>query len=120
MKRLSSNTDENSIRDTIALMVETTELERSMTEGATYWDCFKGNNLWRIEIGCLAWSSQVLVGFGLSSYAAYFYEQAGLPATSAYKMTVGQGGLHSLCTWFSSQHAMDAELFYSGVPFGWP
>ena len=97
-KRLSSSTDPNAARDAVALMVETTELERSMTEGANYLDCLRGDNLWRTEIGCVAWSSQVLVGFALSSYAAYFYEQAGLPAKDSYKMTVGQGGLHFACT----------------------
>ncbi|KAE9369341.1 MFS general substrate transporter [Stipitochalara longipes BDJ] len=71
-KRLSSSTDANAARDAVALMVETTELERSMTEGANYLDCL------------------LLVGFALSSYAAYFHEQAGLPAKYSYKVTVGQ------------------------------
>jgi SP family general alpha glucoside:H+ symporter-like MFS transporter len=97
-KRLSSSTDPNAARDAIALMVETTELERSMTEGAAYWDCLRGDNRWRTEIGCVAWASQVLVGFALSSYATYFYEQVGLPAKDAYKVTVGQGGLHFACS----------------------
>lgn len=101
IKRLSSSTDENAARDAIALMVETTELERSMTEGASYLDCLRGDNRWRTEIGCIAWSSQVLVGFALTSYAAYFFEQAGLPSSDSYKMTVGQGGLHFLCTLLS-------------------
>lgn len=97
-KRLSSNPDPNDARNAIALMVETTELERNLTEGATYADCFKGDNLYRTEIGCVAWACQVLVGFALSSYATYFFEQAGLQTTSAYKLTVGQGGLHFVCT----------------------
>lgn len=96
VKRLSSSHDENSAREAVALMVETTELERSMTEGATYLDCFRGTNLWRTEIGCVSWLSQVLVGFAITSYAAYFFEQAGLPAAASYKLTVGQGGLHFL------------------------
>lgn len=94
MKRLSSNQDETQIRNALALMVETTELERSMTEGASYIDCFRGDNLWRTEIGCFVWLSQVLVGFGITSYATYFFEQAGLAPANAYKLTVGQGGLH--------------------------
>ena len=31
-------------------MVHTTELERRMTKGATYWDCFRGVNLRRTEV----------------------------------------------------------------------
>lgn len=101
-------------------MVETTELERSMTEGAAYIDCFRGDNLWRTEIGCVAWSSQVLVGFAISSYAAYFYEQAGLPAKDAYKMTVGQGGLHLACTLLSvfiTAHVGRRKIFLYGALF---
>jgi SP family general alpha glucoside:H+ symporter-like MFS transporter len=116
-KRLSSSTDPNAARDAVALMVETTELERSMTEGANYHDCFRGDNLWRTEIGCVAWSSQVLVGFALSSYAAYFYEQAGLPAKDSYKMTVGQGGLHfacTLCSVFLTGHVGRRKIFIYG------
>jgi SP family general alpha glucoside:H+ symporter-like MFS transporter len=94
MKRLSSTQDETQIRNALALMVETTELERGMTEGASYIDCFRGDNLWRTEIGCVVWLSQVLVGFGITSYATYFFEQAGLKSADAYKLTVGQGGLH--------------------------
>ena len=101
-KRLSSSRDENDAKNAIALMVETTQLERAMTEGTSYWACFKGDNLYRTEIGCVAWGCQVLVGFAIQSYATYFYEQAGLPATSAYKMTVGQGGLHFVCTMLST------------------
>jgi SP family general alpha glucoside:H+ symporter-like MFS transporter len=98
LKRLATFTEENAAQEAIALMVETTELERSMTEGATYLDCLRGDNYWRTEIGCIAWSSQVLVGFALSSYQVYFFEQAGLNTSDAYKLTVGQGGLHFLCT----------------------
>jgi SP family general alpha glucoside:H+ symporter-like MFS transporter len=94
MKRLTSNMSEEEIDNSLALMVETTELERSITEGATYLDCFRGSNLWRTEIACVSWMSQVLVGFGVSSYATYFFEQAGMSTKDAYKLTVGQGGLH--------------------------
>ncbi|ERS95708.1 MFS transporter, SP family, general alpha glucoside:H+ symporter [Sporothrix schenckii 1099-18] len=84
-------------RNAVALMVETTQLERAMTEGAAWLDCFRGTNLWRTEISCVAWLSQVLVGFAITSYATFFFEQAGLPAADAYKLTVGLGGLHFLC-----------------------
>ena len=98
LKRLASFPDESAAKEAISLMVETTELERSMTEGATYLDCLRGDNYWRTEIGCIAWASQVLVGFALSSYQVYFFEQAGLNTSNAYKLTVGQGGLHFVCT----------------------
>jgi SP family general alpha glucoside:H+ symporter-like MFS transporter len=117
INRLSTRDDPNAARDAVALMVETTELERSMTEGASYIDCLRRDNLWRTEIGCVAWLSQVLVGFALSSYATYFYEQAGLSAKNSYKMTVGQGGLHFACTLvsvFITGHVGRRKIFIYG------
>ncbi|KAJ5730916.1 uncharacterized protein N7483_005424 [Penicillium malachiteum] len=101
MKRLTSSTDPDHAKKAVALMVHTTELEVTMTEGASYIDCFRGTNAWRTEIGCVVWTSQVLCGFAITSYATYFYEQAGLKAANAYKLSVGQSGLHFLCTLLS-------------------
>jgi MFS transporter, SP family, general alpha glucoside:H+ symporter len=114
-KRLSSSTDPNAARDAVALMVETTELERSMTESANYLDCLRGDNCWRTETGCVTWSSQVLVGFAVSSYAAYFYEQVGLSAKDSYKMTSAKAIsiLHALSFLSSSQVESDDERFSS-------
>ena len=47
--------------DTIAMMIHTNEYERQLTQGTTYWDCFKGTNLRRTEIACMVWISQVTV-----------------------------------------------------------
>ncbi|KAJ5734064.1 hypothetical protein N7493_002850 [Penicillium malachiteum] len=91
MKRLTSSTDPDHAKKAVALMVHTTELEVTMSEGASYIDCFRGTNAWRTEIGCIVWTSQVLCGFAITSYATYFYEQ----------MSVGQSGLHFICTLLS-------------------
>ncbi|KAJ5690734.1 hypothetical protein N7462_005126 [Penicillium macrosclerotiorum] len=103
VKRLSSRSAnyETHVKQAVALMVETTNIEKAMTEGASFIDCFRGSNLWRTEISCLIWASQALCGFAISNYATYFYEQAGLPTTNAYKMTVGQGGIHFACNLLS-------------------
>lgn len=96
LKRLTTNLDEDQIRRTVALMVETNQLEKDVDEGVGYIDCFRGDNLWRTEIACVAWASQLWVGFVIASYATYFFELAGLNSEDAYKMSVGQGGLHLL------------------------
>lgn len=101
VKRLSSSTDPDHAKRSVALMLQTTELEKAMTEGASFIDCFRGTNAWRTEIGCIVWTSQVLCGFAITSYATYFYEQAGLKTSDAYKMSVGQSGIHFLCTLLS-------------------
>ena len=48
--------------DTIDMMRHTTELERELTAGASYWDCFKGVDLRRTEIVCLCWATPTLIG----------------------------------------------------------
>jgi SP family general alpha glucoside:H+ symporter-like MFS transporter len=101
IKRLSSSQDPDHAKKSVALMIQTTNLEIAMTEGASFIDCFRGSNAWRTEIGCIVWTSQVLSGFAITSYATYFYEQAGLATADAYKMSVGQSGLHFLCTLLS-------------------
>jgi MFS transporter, SP family, general alpha glucoside:H+ symporter len=93
----SSDITEEEVRRTVDMMIETNNLEKNMHEGAGYLDCFSGSsNLWRTEISCVAWAAQLWCGFVISSYATYFYELAGLAASNAYKMSVGQGGLHIL------------------------
>ncbi|KAH8799465.1 putative sugar transporter [Xylogone sp. PMI_703] len=94
--RLTSKNNREGARRAVALIVETNNLEKTMHEGAGYIDCFRGTNLWRTEIACCAWASQLWVGFVIASYSTYFFELAGLNPADAYKMSVGQGGLHLL------------------------
>jgi SP family general alpha glucoside:H+ symporter-like MFS transporter len=49
-------------KDAVAMMVRTNEHEMAVSAGATYWDCFKGSDLRRTEIACVAWASQTLAG----------------------------------------------------------
>ncbi|KAJ5198713.1 uncharacterized protein N7498_007830 [Penicillium cinerascens] len=100
IKRLSSQGPDHA-KMSISLIIETTKLEMAMTEGAPFIDCVRGTNAWCTEIGCIVWTSQVLSSFAITSYATYFYEQAGLATSDAYKMSVGQSGLHFLCTLLS-------------------
>lgn len=47
---LSRETDFNA-DETVDMMVHTTALEEKTTSGASYWDCFKGHDLRRTEVG---------------------------------------------------------------------
>jgi MFS transporter, SP family, general alpha glucoside:H+ symporter len=76
--------------DTIAMMVHTTALEEKITQGASYWDCFKGTDLRRTEIVCMVWAIQNLSGNSFSNYSTYFLEQAGLSVSNAYSFAMGQ------------------------------
>lgn len=63
--RLSSGADPAEHKRAVALMQRTTKLEQEMFSGASYWDCFKGTNLRRTEIACVAFAAQVTDGGAL-------------------------------------------------------
>jgi SP family general alpha glucoside:H+ symporter-like MFS transporter len=76
LSRLSSDADPVEHERTVALMQRTTNLEMEMFKGASYWDCFRGTNLRRTEIACIAFASQVTDGGALVYSPTYFFEQA--------------------------------------------
>lgn len=93
LKRLigRKNTTNNRVdtRQTIAMMVHTNQLEQAYESGTSYLDCFRGVNLRRTEIACMAWCVQVFFGLPLNGYDTYFFEQAGLSTVYAFDLTVG-------------------------------
>ncbi|KAF2160178.1 hypothetical protein M409DRAFT_70684 [Zasmidium cellare ATCC 36951] len=86
----------------LALMIETDKFEKAQHATASFKSCFQGDNIWRTEIACFAWASQIWTGFAISSSASYFFQQAGLTANNSYKMSLGQGGIHLACNWISA------------------
>jgi SP family general alpha glucoside:H+ symporter-like MFS transporter len=93
---------------TVAMMEHTNELEKEISSGTSYFDCFKGTDLRRTEIVCMVWLVQTLCGSTFMGYSTVFYIQAGLPIDAAFSMSVGQFGLGAcgtvaswfLMTWF--------------------
>lgn len=61
LKKLSTSSD-SEIKETLAMIVHTTQYEREMTSGTGYLDCFRGVNLRRTEISCLVFVGQVTCG----------------------------------------------------------
>ncbi|KAL2856505.1 general substrate transporter [Aspergillus pseudoustus] len=96
VQRLST-ADTHEAKQAVALMVHTNNLEMAEHQGTGILDCFKGNNLWRTEIACAAWTIQQLSGFVVSGYGTYFFQQAGLKTEDAFSMSVGQAGIHLVC-----------------------
>ena len=86
----------------IALIIKTNQLEREEQEGVTYKEAFRGTNLRRTEIGCMAFLSQVTNGGYLCYSAAFFFEQAGIGASTAYGLALGGTGIAWVCTLLSS------------------
>lgn len=88
---------------TVALLKHTNEMEKAATSGANYMDCFRGVNLRRTEIGAMAWLVQQFCGSPLMGSSSYFLQQAGLPTTQAFNLTIGQfsiGAVGTISSWF--------------------
>ncbi|WVQ84712.1 hypothetical protein IAT38_006868 [Cryptococcus sp. DSM 104549] len=80
------------VDETVDMIRHTTELEKDITSGASYLDCFRGVDLRRTEIVCAIWSMQNLSGNTFSNYSTYFFQQAfgeGNP-TLPYDFAMGQ------------------------------
>ena len=89
VKRLTSSRNVNfDIEKNIALMVVTTEYERTVNAETSYRACFQGTNLRRTIIVIGIYCIQTLNGNPLRGYSTYFLEQAGLPTIQAFNMTV--------------------------------
>ncbi|ORY23125.1 MFS maltose permease MalP [Naematelia encephala] len=92
VRRLQSNSSGSEIatpQETVALLARTNALEKQLTAGVGYLECFKGTNLRRTEIAVGTWVVQQMCGPVLQTYSIYFFEQAGLPADQAFNMNLG-------------------------------
>jgi len=102
LKRLTSRKEANiNLDETIAMMEHTNALEKAMSAGTSYWDCFKGTDLRRTEIVCIVWAIQTLCGSTFMGYSTYFYEQAGLATDNAFTLSMAQFALGAIGTIFS-------------------
>jgi SP family general alpha glucoside:H+ symporter-like MFS transporter len=107
--------------ETIAMIRHTTNLEEKLSDGATYFDCFKGTNLRRTEIVCLVWAIQNLSGNSFSNYSTYFLEQAGLSASNSYSFAMGQYGINMVGVfgaWLLMSFGIGRRTVCDGFP--WP
>lgn len=84
------------VDDTVAMMEHTTALERKITDGASYLDCFRGTNRRRTEIVCMCWAMENLAGNIFSNYSTYFLEQAGLTQQDSYSFALGQYAINTI------------------------
>lgn len=77
----------------IAMMIQTTELEKKLKQGVSFFDCFRGHaNRRRTEIVCMLMVIQDFSGNPIG-YASYLFEQIGLTPQSAFDMSLGINGV---------------------------
>uniref|UniRef100_A0A8H7KD77 Major facilitator superfamily (MFS) profile domain-containing protein n=1 Tax=Bionectria ochroleuca TaxID=29856 RepID=A0A8H7KD77_BIOOC len=73
---------------TLALMKHTNEMEKINAENSSYADCFRGTNLRRTGIVCMAWIIQILNGQSIAAYAAIFLQSAGMPQVQSFNFNM--------------------------------
>lgn len=83
LKRLSTVSDAENA-GTLAMMVHTVKIENEITKGHNYWDCFRGSDLRRTEIACVAFAGQILSGSSFAYSPTYFFTNAGIATSAAY------------------------------------
>ena len=107
-----------SVDDTVAMMVHTNELEKEISAGTSYWDCFKGTDLRRTEITCVVWAIQNLCGSAFMGYSTYFYTQAGLATTDSFDLSMAQyalGAVGTVGSWFMMSSIGRRTLYIYGL-----
>jgi SP family general alpha glucoside:H+ symporter-like MFS transporter len=117
--RLTSKGDPTFNADeTIAMMSYTNQIEKQMSEGSTYRDCFRGVDFRRTEVACLTWLCQAMCGSSLQGFSTYFYKQAGLTDTGAFDLSLGQYGIGifgTLASWFLMNYFGRRTLYVGGL-----
>ncbi|KAK5046594.1 hypothetical protein LTR84_007355 [Exophiala bonariae] len=100
LQRASANID---VKETLASIVYTNNLEEELSVGTSYFDCFSGFERRRTEIACICFAGQVLSGSSFAYNASYFFEQVGLATETTYSLNLGGTGLAlfgTLVNWF--------------------
>lgn len=75
LRRLQSHDNHGLARKTVMMIVRTNELEKELSGGATFLDCFKGTDFRRTEIACCAYACQMTCGVVLSWTTVYWFVQ---------------------------------------------
>lgn len=104
LRRLYRKDSPIDIKATLAEIIHTNDLEKEITSGTSYWDCFRGIERRRTEIACVAFAGQVLSGSAFAYNSTYFFQQVGLTTDQTYKLNTGGTAMAlfgTLVNWFA-------------------
>ncbi|KAJ9165732.1 Sugar transporter [Coniochaeta hoffmannii] len=104
--------------ETIAMIEHTNELEKNLSQGVSFRDCFKGIDIRRTEIVVGIWLVQTLGGQNLMGYFAYFLTQAGLDPSNSFSLSMGQYALGIVGTagsWLLMSRVGRRTIHFSGL-----
>lgn len=104
LAKLRPHDSEQQLKEDLALIIHTNKLEEQLSIGTSYFDCFKGFELRRTEIACVAFAGQVLSGLSYAYNSTYFFQQIGLSTNQTYFLNLGGTFLAlvgTLVSWFA-------------------
>ncbi|OIW22427.1 maltose permease [Coniochaeta ligniaria NRRL 30616] len=102
----------------VAMMVHTIQEEQRAAVGTSYLDCFRGSNLRRTEVACVAYGIQALVGSPLQQYTVYFFTSAGLPTSQAFPLNLGNSAISvvgTMLAWPMLAYLGRRTIFLNGL-----
>ncbi|KAK8031323.1 hypothetical protein PG990_001057 [Apiospora arundinis] len=91
--RLSGSKTEDQISAQLAMMLHTNKIESEVVKGTTYLDCFRGQDLRRTEIVCMALMGQILSGSSFAYTPTFFFTSAGMATKNAFNLGLGATGM---------------------------
>jgi SP family general alpha glucoside:H+ symporter-like MFS transporter len=118
LRRLASPTQNHLAKQKLSMMAHTNELERSLEDNTSYFQCFKGIDRRRTEIACMVFAAQPFCGSAMGGTPTYFFVQAGLPNSVSFQMSIGGLGIASVGTilsWFLMAHLGRRTLYLVGL-----
>ncbi|KAI5290458.1 hypothetical protein KEM54_001493 [Ascosphaera aggregata] len=118
LRRLTAGKQREKTKQMVAMMIQTDEIEAEAEAGSSYADCYKGINLRRTEIACLAFVGQVTSGSPFAYNSSYFLKQAGMNSNQAYSMgLVGTAVtfIGTICSWFLMRLYGRRTIYLTGL-----
>lgn len=92
---------EEDTRNTVAMMIHTTELERKTQAGTTYIDCFRGTDRRRTEIVMIVFAMQILSGQSIVGQGLQFLQRAGISTDLSFTLNMILQSMFMVGTIFS-------------------
>ncbi|KAI0124256.1 maltose permease MAL31 [Xylariales sp. AK1849] len=102
--RLRNGIADVDVKDTLAIIIRTDDLEKKITASTSYWDCFRGVERRRTEIACMVFAGQMFSGLAFAYNSTYFFQQVGFTPSQTYKLNIGGMGMAlagTIVSWFA-------------------
>ncbi|WRT64224.1 uncharacterized protein IL334_001153 [Kwoniella shivajii] len=88
-------------KNTVAMMIHTNELEKQVSAGTSYIDCFRGIDRRRTEVTMMVFAMQLLSGQNLIGQGVQFLQTAGISTNLAFSLNMVLNSMFIIGTFFS-------------------